>query len=688
MVVSNLDKTINYPEINKVHSNDVDHESYIYDARIYNKDVKFVIGQALLDYVEKNVVYFYIYLVKNYNVVYKIGLYETKNDTYPSLLDEDGKVIVEKLNDALIFSYAKKFIINKYFLESDKPISYSDSEADSDSDSDSEIDISKLDPETIAKLLHAHMIEEQTKEQSDTERKLFLETHKDDADNKWINKFMQSKKYNVVENEGGGDCLFAVLRDSLNTVGRNLSIKQIRKEMSREATEDLFEHYNELYNQFKGGQKASKKAVKECQQKHKVYKAKIGGTNDNTVAQQSLIGGAKKNLSEMETYSKVVQTAGALLDEFKFMENIDSLEKLKEFINTNDYWADEWAIATIEDIYKAKFIILSKTKFEDGEIENVVQCGQTTRILDELKKKGGVIQPKYYVIVEYSSDTHYRLVTYDKNENMKAFTFRELPYRIKELVAIKCMEKSGGIFDMIPDFKEFAESIGVKVGVSESDSLTTGVGEEVGADVAADVKLIDPPKSDLYGKSITIRIYHNSDDKPIGTSNKEHIDAEAKLLPHIMKLNEKGGKGGKEKKYRNWRKKLDNRWICDTLTIDGKKWPSVEHYMMASLFHSIKNELGEDYSKFMKAAEDTDFKAGEKLMNYLNLPKNKTLFAKMEAHKSSFLEKALLAKFTQNEDLVEILMLTGDALINVYKPYHGDSPATELMRVRKLLGKK
>jgi len=59
-------------------------------------------------------------------------------------------------------------------------------------------------------------------------------------------------------------------------------------------------------------------------------------------------------------------------------------------------------------------------------------------------------------------------------------------------------------------------------------------------------------------------------------------------------------------------------------------------------------------------------------------------FKKLE---SSLLEKALYSKFTQNDELREILLLTGDALINVFKQTKGASPALELMRVRKLIGK-
>jgi hypothetical protein len=54
---------------------------------------------------------------------------------------------------------------------------------------------------------------------------------------------------------------------------------------------------------------------------------------------------------------------------------------------------------------------------------------------------------------------------------------------------------------------------------------------------------------------------------------------------------------------------------------------------------------------------------------------------------TGLLEKALYAKFTQNDDLRELLLLTGNAQINNFKQGKGASPFVELMKVRKLITK-
>ena len=47
-----------------------------------------------------------------------------------------------------------------------------------------------------------------------------------------------------------------------------------------------------------------------------------------------------------------------MLEEFKIMKGIDTIEKFKKKIRTSDFWADTWAISTLERLLNIKFIIL------------------------------------------------------------------------------------------------------------------------------------------------------------------------------------------------------------------------------------------------------------------------------------------------------------------------------------------
>ena len=370
---------------------------------------------------------------------------------------------------------------------------------------------------------------------------------------------------------------------------------------------------------------------------------------------------AKINLSKLKTESDKKQEFEYLLHEMEFMKDINSLEDFKKIIKTNKYWADSWAVSTIERIYNVKFIILSKKHFLENEIENVLQCGESDKIIQEK----GIFEPKYYIIADYIMDEHYKLITYDKNINKAVFNFKELPYRIKELILEKCLEKCAGPYSLIPDFKNLANCNNIKV---ESDKKS-------------DQSLLPKISSELYDDSVVIQIYNRSRDEKIGYGTGEKILPELKTNKNVIELN-------KKKLYLDWRKKLDEDYICKTLIIDGNNWSSVKHYILASRFSNVS----EIYNKFFKDNEyGNSLDIAQKV--YDKTLKDKKILGKLisedeyKTNLSKLYEKANYQKFTQDDDLKKILLLTDNFLINIYKPKKGLLPATELMKVRQLLAK-
>merc|ERR1711998_153308 len=86
---------------------------------------------------------------------------------------------------------------------------------------------------------------EETKVEAEERMKKYI---KKDSDT-WIEKFMKSNDYSIKDNEGGGDCLFAVIRDGLNSVGKKTSVSELRKLVSTDITMDTFESYRINYVQ-------------------------------------------------------------------------------------------------------------------------------------------------------------------------------------------------------------------------------------------------------------------------------------------------------------------------------------------------------------------------------------------------------------------------------------------------------
>ena len=142
---------------------------------------------------------------------------------------------------------------------------------------------------------------------------------------------------------------------------------------------------------------------------------------------------------------------------------------------------------------------------------------------------------------------HYKLITY---KNISAFSFTELPFNIKKLISIRCMEKGAGPYSLIPDMNNFNEKEGIQI---------TNIIEEIN-------------DSSLYNENIVLQYYSKSADKPLpGKGSGEKIDKENSInfteLANIPK----------------WRKKLSNMWE-EEFSLDGKKWLTVENYYQGAKF--------------------------------------------------------------------------------------------------------
>ena len=63
------------------------------------------------------------------------------------------------------------------------------------------------------------------------------------------------------------------------------------------------------------------------------------------------------------------------IDEFKDMDKIANINDYRQYVQQSGFWANTWAIPIIESKLNIKIVILSEREFNDGEMENVLQCG-------------------------------------------------------------------------------------------------------------------------------------------------------------------------------------------------------------------------------------------------------------------------------------------------------------------------
>jgi hypothetical protein len=253
------------------------------------------------------------------SVISKIGIYETNNTDYASILDSNGDVDLNKMSEPIIFPFAKPLIMNNYELidkfETMSNTSDFNSTNDDTSDITSDIELDEDEDEDeddaedddgnddkpqklISEKYDLMELNGQTKEESDYE----ISKYEEDISHKWINNYLKSNKYEILDNEGGGDCFFAVLRDALRSVKIEISVKSIREKLANEVTEEILETYKEFYGLFYGNMQTIQTQLKEHKKKHLTLKKMINATSDGP-DKIKLISDVKSNFEKMSLIS-------------------------------------------------------------------------------------------------------------------------------------------------------------------------------------------------------------------------------------------------------------------------------------------------------------------------------------------------------------------------------------------------
>jgi hypothetical protein len=95
MVRSRLDPSVNYAELKSIDPSDSKETNYkapLYEATVLGVNTIISIGQIKNTFVDKNIVYYPIYLIKNNKVISQIGVYEIFEENVPSILK---KIVLE-----------------------------------------------------------------------------------------------------------------------------------------------------------------------------------------------------------------------------------------------------------------------------------------------------------------------------------------------------------------------------------------------------------------------------------------------------------------------------------------------------------------------------------------------------------------------------------------------------------------
>ena len=677
MVLSKLDRSISYPELKKVDPDDLKKEANLYqiefeNAKISKIEIIVAIGNAKNTFEDKNVTYFPIYLVKTNKKVIQIGLYEVESTNVAEYTDENNNLEVEKMGDPLIYTFVTTEMLKNLRLKPDKFISEMEKESGDEEEDASEADEEQEEilekgflnegevviPESrrdIFILTKGIPIPALLREETKKDAKTYKDRFRENGKSEWIEKFMQNDNYYILDNEGGGDCLFATVRDAFSQIGQQTSVVKLRNRLSAEANEELFQNYKKQYEEAMQSVVNDTRRIAELEAAHLDFKNKYNATLDREEKKKLTEAGKKiKEQRDRIINEKIVSQRYAA--EFKFMKKVNDLEAFKKKIRTCEFWGETWTISTLERALNIKFIVLSYEAYKAGDKNNVLNCGQLN---DTVLQSSGAFNPDYYIMIEHNG-YHYKLIGYKKKQ---IFTFEEIPYDMKVKVVDKCMEKEAGTFGLIPEFKRFKEE--VKGPEREKPRFE---------------ELSEAKIKGLYDDDIIFSFYESSSGKKLpGKGAGEKIPAE--MIREFADL----------AAVPDWRRKLDNSW-AEPFTLDGNRWETVEHYYQASKFKehnrefylSFSLESGTPLSKNAELAKDAGSKKGtNKETKELIRPVEVSVDPEFDDKVGEkALKDALYAKFSQNEDLRQMLLATRNAKLVYCKKCKEPKLAEGLIEVR------
>ena len=719
MVQSKIVDGLNYTEHDKLNVADMGHSSCLYIVPILDKEYLVVLGKQNTHYAKEGVVHYPIYILNSkHKLKAKIGVYEAEVAIATSLLDDDGDVDLTQLSDPLLFSYVDTAYLDKYGTsgselsaktmtpeleeidivsdgsdeeveekknkkgkknknEKKKKENLEEGEIDEDDDDDDDDDVfvfkkkekgakdeeneteKKKEPvltfDTVfTKDKHMPTLPTwpaESLEQAKESRREYRKT-KNEQDN-WYVKMLKNKKYTIHQNEGAGDCFFATIRDSYAQLGYVTTVQKLRQYLSQEVDKALFDQYQDIY---KGVESEIKTLDHELDALQKTNVA-LKKQSDKTVKiehQQDIVKEALHVKKEFQNTKTQKDGATGLLEEFGFMKNIKSVDDLKDFVQTAEYWADIWALTTIEKLLKTKIIVIEKT----DDPKQMLRCTESHI---------EAFDPVYYILVAYQGNRHYELVSY---KDKKIFTFGELPFDIKKLIVDKCMERSTGVYNKIPAFQQFQADLGIEPTDSSSASSNN---DEATPDILYDPKLI--------------LSFHARSDQRLAPGKVEADDIPTSKQTEFAVL----------AKIPSWRRRLHDSWVSGKdgelpapfTTSDGNRWSSIEHYLLAVQFKESNPAVYIDFCADTELGKNLDnalasFTKKNKKNNaegkYADIGKKAT---KLEPDiRDAYRKEALIAKFTQNLDLKEMLKETKMAKLQQYRQGVAPFVDTALMEVR------
>jgi len=715
---SRIHPMIEYEPKRNIYPEDCNVELSVYELGEFNTNFLVALGKPKYTFSDRGVHYVPIYLVPS-NVKepkVQIGIYEYEKDRSVDILDLEGDIDIDKVTP-IFYPFAEEVVksvksnVTEFLTKSmgtgtkmepeQEQDTGSKSTPESDSDDDDVLNLSKTksnvsaitskQQEKIDKRMKKGvftidpnfqkpaLLPEETKENAEEIKKNF---GKSSQTQEWIKEFMRNPNYDIHPVEANGDCFFATIREAFKQIGYHTTVADLRAILANEVTDEIYQENRRLYLDLEGSIKENDKTMEKLKLGNESLKNryKLSSTHDREII--------RKELKELEDQAKELsdtkKSTKEMIDEtMGNMSEINTFEKYREYIQTTQYWADSWAISTLERVLNIKMIIFSELYYNEEAPHSVLNCGEVNTEIE----KQGKFQPNFYIMTTYSGD-HYNLVSY---KSKKILTFSEIPYDVKTMIINKCIEKSAGIYYLIEDFRNFKVRLGIQpdIGAPDVESDDEPESEEPGEGRS---RLGSIDKQELYDSTVIFRFFGKSEKTPLpgkGTGETIPIDKmmEYKDLKSIP----------------DWRRKLDDSWVSmdPSFKVEGHAYASVEHYYQSSKFrYAGSSPQNQDFALLFSLDSDSKIAkdvvlcraAGGKSGKIKNKDKTDLILRPKEVsidpqfyESRNKLERiiALQAKFEQIPEMKRLLMLTKRAKLIQYIAKQPPEVDMQLMEVRK-----
>lgn len=674
MVQSLINPDVHYPETQDMDPEDVGYEAVVCELQFPNQDDRFflvALGKLKYTFHDRGMLYYPVYLLSSADpkkpIKGKIGVVEVPVKAALRILDENKQIRLDMLEDPLLFAFANDDYLDRFSTseipklvvktttktdekQKEKPSSGKSSN-DPKPDEPHEDDDSSAGVQKARQLVASGIFKKNERivlpaaipEETETEAKKMEESYEENnGDAKksafWVQRFMKNDRYGFHTVHGtDADSLFACVCDAFQQIGQETTVAKLRAVVALEATASVFKERREAYEQLVKATEDKRAQLKKI--KESMFDSKIDDEARRKLELKKKAANDEIMLDE-RLANEMVGT------EFR---EITTLGHFREFIMTNRFFPDAWALGILEKKLNMHLVILSEDEFEDGDVHHVLRCLYHTH--------GVVDKPDHYLILSYGKNGSYVLVTYKAgDQGKKIFAFSEVPWSMKQHMAQRCAERRGQGFGA--DIRDLASQRGYEddhAGESEGD--------------------------DHEKRTIKFQFYRNASTRAApGKGPNEHIPMDQ--LHAFQKL----------RRVRSWRQKLDDAWPQGKFELDGKSWASVIHYTQSQKFRKKNPEYADTFALEGRTALSKSVDLALHATDATPTPEKVVKPSQIEADKE-YTEKdaqvdrvkALHAKFTQNADLQSILKATHPAVLMHYIPRKIPQPDAELMALRETL---